>query len=90
MELLREFETSKCHIQDDWTRWLIKTSHELLKQNPTPVLRACSTLTEVYAPLAQDLYCIAFISCWRQMYPDERKEILKSFQVAKSSPSKTN
>lgn len=24
------------------------------------------------------------------MYPDERKEILKSFQVAKSSPSKTN
>ena len=26
-ELLREFETSKCHIADDWSRWLIKTSH---------------------------------------------------------------
>ena len=31
MELLKEFETSKCHISDDWTRWLIKTSHQLLK-----------------------------------------------------------
>lgn len=29
--LLQAFDTSKCHIQDDWTRWLIKTSHQLLK-----------------------------------------------------------
>ena len=26
-ELLREFDTSKNLIADDWTRWLIKTSH---------------------------------------------------------------
>ena len=88
-ELLREFDTSKCHISDDWTRWLIKTSHQLLKQNPSPALHACSTLTEVYAPLAQDLYCIAFLSCWRQMYPAEKKQILLSFEAAKSAPSKT-
>ena len=43
----------------------------------------------MYAPLAQDLYCIAFLSCWRQMYPDEKKSILDSFQTAKSAPSKT-
>jgi len=26
-ELLLEFDTSKCHIADDWTEWLKKTSH---------------------------------------------------------------
>ena len=51
-ELLAEFATDKCHISDDWTSWLVKTSHQLLKQNPSPILHACSTLTEVYAPLA--------------------------------------
>ena len=72
-ELLREFDTSKNLIADDWKRWLAKTSHALLKQNPSPVLFACSTLTEVYAPLANDLFCIAFVSCWRQMYDNEKK-----------------
>ena len=46
-ELLREFDTSKNLIADDWTRWLIKTSYQLLKQNPSPVLFACSTLNWV-------------------------------------------
>lgn len=87
--LLREFDTSKCHIADDWTRWLIKTSNQLLKQNPSPVLHACSTLTEVYAPLAQDLYCIAFLNCWRQMIQSEKNQILDSFYAAKNAPSCT-
>lgn len=26
-ELLAEFATDKCHISDDWTSWLVKTSH---------------------------------------------------------------
>jgi hypothetical protein len=30
-ELLKEFDTSKCHIAEDWRRWLFKSSHSLLK-----------------------------------------------------------
>ena len=89
-ELLKEFDTSKCHIAEDWRRWLFKSSHQLLKQNPSPVLFACSTLTEVYAPLAQDLYCIAFVSCWRQMFEHNKATITECLKTAIKSPSRTN
>ena len=88
--LIQEFDTSKCHISDDWRRWLIKTSYALLKYNPSHVLFACSTLTEVYAPLAADLYCIAFVSCWREMSEGEKKAIMESLKLAIESPSKTS
>ena len=89
-DLLREFDTSKCNIPEDWNDWLKKTSHQLLKQNPSPVLFACSTLTEVYAPLATELYNIAFVSCWRQMHDNDRLQIQKNFEKAILHPSHTN
>jgi hypothetical protein len=30
-DLIASFDTSKCHIADDWTEWLKNTSHQLLK-----------------------------------------------------------
>jgi len=51
-EMVAEFDTSKCHIAIDWNEWLTKTSYQLLKQNPNPVFYSCSTLTEMYPPLA--------------------------------------
>lgn len=88
-ELLLEFDTSKCHIADDWTEWLKKTSHQLLKQNPSPVLFACASLTEMYAPLATELYNIAFVSCWRHMQDDEKQKIMEAFTAAHKSKTHT-
>lgn len=62
----------------------------MLKQNPSPVLFACSTLTEVYAPLATELYNIAFVSCWRQMHDNDKRQIMTNFQKAILHPSHTN
>jgi FKBP12-rapamycin complex-associated protein len=89
IDLLREFDTSKCHIAEDWNEWLKKTSHQLLKQNPSPVLYSCSTLTEVYAPLATELYNIAFVSCWRFLKDEEKRHIMNNFSLAIKSHSRT-
>lgn len=78
-EMLDEFDTSKCHIAVDWNEWLTKTSYQLLKQNPSPVLYACASLTEMYAPLASELYNIAFVSCWKHMQDNEKQKIMLSF-----------
>jgi FKBP12-rapamycin complex-associated protein len=83
--LLREFDVSKCHVPDDWYDWLKKTSHQLLKQNPSPILYACSTLTEVYAPLASELYNIAFVICWKNLSDNQKQTILDNYLQAKNA-----
>lgn len=61
-DLLREFEKHRhCKIHDDWIDWLKKTSYHLLKQNPSPLLYACSSVAEMYMPIISELYNIAFV-----------------------------
>eukprot|EP00349_Pseudokeronopsis_sp_Brazil_P007546 CAMPEP_0202966260 /NCGR_PEP_ID=MMETSP1396-20130829/10593_1 /ASSEMBLY_ACC=CAM_ASM_000872 /TAXON_ID= /ORGANISM="Pseudokeronopsis sp., Strain Brazil" /LENGTH=115 /DNA_ID=CAMNT_0049689903 /DNA_START=33 /DNA_END=380 /DNA_ORIENTATION=+ len=86
--LLREFETSKCSMEAEWVEWLKKTSNQLLKQSPSPILYACSTLAEVYAPIATELYNIAFVSCWKTMNDKVKEKILDNYMNAIKSPNK--
>ena len=85
---MKEFDTSKCSIEADWIEWLKKTSHQLLKQSPSPILHACSTVAEVYAPIANELYNIAFVSCWKIMNDKGKELIMENYMHAIKSASK--
>jgi len=61
---MKDFETDKLSIEADWIEWLKKTSYQLLKQSPNPILYACSTVADVYSPIATELYNVAFLSIW--------------------------
>jgi len=45
----------------------------------------------MYAPLASELYNIAFVSCWKHMQDSEKQKIMVSFKQAidKASVTKT-
>lgn len=60
-----------------------------MKQNPSPVLFACASLTEMYEPLASELYNIAFVSCWRNMQDVDKSKIMDAFNFAHKSSTKT-
>jgi len=77
-DLLREFEKHKgCKIHDDWIDWLKKTSYHLLKQNPSPLLYACSNVAEMYMPIISELYNIAFVICFKHLIDHEKETIIK-------------
>eukprot|EP01022_Parablepharisma_sp_SALTPOND_P010231 TRINITY_DN1420_c0_g2_i1.p1 TRINITY_DN1420_c0_g2~~TRINITY_DN1420_c0_g2_i1.p1 ORF type:complete len:2697 (-),score=257.94 TRINITY_DN1420_c0_g2_i1:82-8172(-) len=76
-QLMKEFDASKCSIKEDWIEWLKKTSIELLRQSPSPVLYACSSLAQVYDPIASELFNMAFASCWK-ILNDRQKEYIIS------------
>ena len=50
--LMHEFDTDRLAIEADWIEWLKKTSYQLLKQSPDPVIFACSIVAEVFNSLA--------------------------------------
>ena len=62
-------------------------SVELLRESPAPALRACSSLAQVYQPLARELFNAAFVSCWTELDGEGYQEYLvRSLETVFSSP----
>jgi FKBP12-rapamycin complex-associated protein len=63
-QIIKDFDTEKMSIEDDWNEWLKQTSIQLLKQSPNLIIYVCSMVAEVYSPIAQELYNVAFLTVW--------------------------
>jgi len=85
--LKRSWEASQRSTRDDWQEWIRRLSVELLKESPSHALRACSTLAGVYHPLARELFNAGFASCWTELYDQFQDELVKSLEIAITSPN---
>lgn len=56
----------------DWKAWLKRLGLELMRQSPSHALRSCHGLAEVHSPFGQELFNVAFISCWTELYEQYR------------------
>jgi FKBP12-rapamycin complex-associated protein len=65
--LMRAWTATQRSTRDDWLVWMRGFSIELLKESPSPSLRACSFLAQKYPPLAHSLFQAAFLACWMEL-----------------------
>ncbi len=84
--LKNAWEASQKSTREDWQEWMRRFSVELLKESPSHALRACAGLAGVYQPLAKDLFNAAFVSCWTELYDPFQEELVRSLEVALTSP----
>jgi len=84
--LKNAWEASQKSTREDWQEWIRRFSVELLKQSPSHALRACAGLAGVYYPLARDLFNAAFVSCWTELYDQFQEELVRSIEMAVTSP----
>ena len=54
--------------REDWREWFESLSMELIKESPSPAIRACVSLVDSYKPLGLDLFNAAFVSCWTELF----------------------
>jgi len=54
--------------REDWREWFESLSMELIKESPSPAIRACVALVDSYKPLGLDLFNAAFVSCWTELF----------------------
>ncbi|KAF2860296.1 TOR1 phosphatidylinositol 3-kinase [Piedraia hortae CBS 480.64] len=85
--LKNAWEASQKSTKEDWQEWMRRFSVELLKESPQHALRACTPLASVYPPLARTLFNSAFASCWTELYDQYQDELVRSLEVAITSPS---
>ena len=84
--LKASWEASQKSTREDWQEWMRRFSVELLKESPSNALRACAGLASLYQPLAKDLFNVAFVSCWTELYDQYQEELVHSLELALVSP----
>ena len=60
---------------------------ELLRQSPSPPLRAAAPLAQARPAVARELFPAAFVSCWAELSPGAQDALVRSLEAALASPS---
>ena len=79
--LMQSWSASQRTTKDDWLVWLRHFSIQLLRESPSSSLRACSALAQKYPPLAKELFNIAFLSCYSELYDSYQDDLIKSLDI---------
>ena len=82
VQLARSWDVSQRSTAVDWNEWLRRLKVELLRESPSPVLRACSALAQAHQPLAHDLFHAAFVSCWNELNEQYQESLVRALQTA--------
>ena len=85
--LRRMWESRVRETHDDWAEWMRRFSVELLRESPSPALRACAPVAQLHAPLARRLFQVGFMACWEALSRESRESLAQSLEYALTSPS---
>ena len=79
--LQRAWDVSQRSSREDWDEWLRRFSVQLLREAPSPALRACAELAQAYQPLARELFSAAFACCWVELDGHYRSSLIFSMET---------
>ncbi|XP_073283360.1 serine/threonine-protein kinase TOR-like [Primulina huaijiensis] len=80
-------EASQRSTKEDWAEWMRHFSIELLKESPSPALRTCAKLAQLQPFVGRELFAAGFVSCWSQMNETIQRQLVRSLEMAFSSPN---
>ncbi|KAG8650537.1 serine/threonine-protein kinase TOR isoform X2 [Manihot esculenta] len=80
-------EASQRSTKEDWAEWMRHFSIELLKESPSPALRTCARLAQLQPFVGRELFAAGFVSCWAQLNDGSQKQLVRSLEMAFSSPN---
>ncbi|KAF8410286.1 hypothetical protein HHK36_002811 [Tetracentron sinense] len=82
-------EASQRSTKEDWAEWMRHFSIELLKESPSPALRTCAKLAQLQPIVGRELFAAGFVSCWAQLNETSQQQLVRSLEMAFSSPNIT-
>jgi tetratricopeptide (TPR) repeat protein len=80
--LQRAWDVAQCASRDDWDEWMRRLAIQLLREAPSPALRAAANLAHAYQPLARELFSAAFVCCWKDLNEPYRVNLVHALETA--------
>ncbi|CAH8842375.1 unnamed protein product [Trichobilharzia szidati] len=78
--LERAWHASRMVSRDDWTQWLKTFNMALLRESPSPAIRACSQLTAITPGIGRTLFNAAFLSCWPELNYRQQDDLINTLE----------
>ncbi|KAF8125880.1 armadillo-type protein, partial [Mycena galopus ATCC 62051] len=86
IHLKQAWDTAQINARQNWINWFHRLGVEFIKESPSHALRACMSLVETQSPLARELFNPAFLSCWSELYEQYQDHLVRSIEIALTSP----
>ena len=86
-KLAQAWDTTQRSTKEDWTDWIWRFEIELLRQSPSPSLRNCEPLCQLYKHLAAELFQTAFLAIWTKLYDSHQTQLIYNLEAAFRSSS---
>ena len=80
--LQRSWDVSSRSTREDWDEWMRRFAVQLLREAPSPALRATHGLAQAYQPLARELFAAAFVCCWSDLNEQYQQHLVRSLEAA--------
>jgi FKBP12-rapamycin complex-associated protein len=80
--LQRAWDVSQRASREDWDEWMRRFGLQLLREAPSPSLRASAQLAHAYQPLARELFSAAFFCCWEELSEQYRANLIYALEAA--------
>lgn len=87
--LQRAWDVTQRASREDYDEWMRRLAINLLREAPSPALRATANLAHAYQPLARELFSAAFVCCWKELSEPYRINLIHALEtvfVADVSP----
>ncbi|CAL8095011.1 unnamed protein product [Calicophoron daubneyi] len=79
--LERAWRSSHMASRDDWDQWLKTLTTTLLRESPSPAIRACSQLSAISPVIGRILFNAAFVSCWPQLTIQQQDDLINTLEL---------
>jgi FKBP12-rapamycin complex-associated protein len=63
-----------------------KLGYDLMRESPCQAIRASRSLAEVHPPFAKEMFNVAFVSCWADLYDNYQEDLTKNLLAALQNP----
>ena len=80
--LQRAWDVSQKASREDWDEWMRRFALQLLREAPSPELRATAHLAHAYQPLARELFSAAFVCCWEKLSENYQANLIYALETA--------
>ncbi|KAL5111824.1 Serine/threonine-protein kinase mTOR [Taenia crassiceps] len=87
LNLQRAWQSSRLTSPEDWSLWLKALSVSLLRESPSPAIRACARLTTIAPQISRRLFNAAFMSCWKELRDAEQDDLINTLENVLRLPS---
>lgn len=71
----------------EWIEWIKRLGNDLMRESPCQAVRASRSLAEVHQPFAKELFNVAFVSCWTELYESYQEDLVHNLEEALKSPN---